>query len=259
MAYQNQHEGFSEFLKTFKDIARHKHRYDVFRDFVTLTACALHNSLAKDEKREAEYMQIIGSYKKEDQEAFPKLLSILVALLENEPRDILGPLYMQLEISSKDQGQFFTPPELSELMAAVTYGPDLASLKQDFITLSEPACGAGGMVLSFVKILISHKHNPAEKLWVQCIDVDRMSALMCYIQLTLWNVPGEVLVGDTLRWDMREVWYTPAHHLGFWTNKLARREQVVDVKPQKTAEETKRPEVAREDTSAGPKQFDFGF
>jgi hypothetical protein len=110
-----------------------------------------------------------------------------------------------------------------------------------------------------VKILISHKHNPAEKLWVQCIDVDRMSALMCYIQLTLWNVPGEILVGDTLRWDMREVWYTPAHHLGFWTNKLARREQNTEVKPQKEAEETKRPEVAREDNSAGPKQFDFGF
>jgi len=221
MANPSQGEAQAAFRKTFRDIARHKHRYDVFRDFVTLAACSLHNALLKEESREQEYLQIIGGYNAPDQQAFPKLLGQLVQILEAEPRDVLGPLYMELEIASKDQGQFFTPPELSELMARMNFGDQLVALKdKPFITLAEPACGAGGMVLACVKVMLAHGMNPAERLWVQCIDVDRTAALMCYIQLTLWNVPAEVIVGNTLSWELREVWYTPAHHQGSFPHKL---------------------------------------
>ena len=130
---------------------------------------------------------------------------------------------MELEIANKDAGQFFTPPELSELMANLTFGDMLGKLEtQPFITAGEPACGAGGMILALVKVMIAEGHNPADRLWVQCIDVDRMAALMCYTQLSLWNVPAEIIVGNTLSWDIREVWYTPAHHMGFWKYRLHR-------------------------------------
>ena len=45
---------------------------------------------------------------------------------------------------------------------------------------------------------------------------------MCYIQLSLWNVPAEVIVGNTLSLEYRERWYTQRHVLGFWSAKLAR-------------------------------------
>ena len=48
---------------------------------------------------------------------FGRLLGILVALLGAEPKDILGQLYMSLELGNTNTGQFFTPPEVSELMA----------------------------------------------------------------------------------------------------------------------------------------------
>ena len=242
-------EAKAAFLKLFRNTARHKHRYDVFRDFVTLAACSLHNALHKEEGREAEYMQIIQSYEEADQKAFPELLGLLISMLESEPRDILGPLYMELEISSKDQGQFFTPPELSELMARMNMGSSLELLKtQPFITVSEPACGAGGMILVLVKVIIEQKLNPADKLWVQCIDIDRMAALMCYIQLTLWNVPAEIIVGDTLRWDLREVWYTPAHHMGFWDQRLKRRDDTPEISESDVALET--PELEPQNVEA---------
>ena len=47
---------------------------------------------------------------------------------------------------------------------------------QPFITAGEPAAGAGGMILALVKVMIGAGHNPADKLWVQAIDVDRMAA-----------------------------------------------------------------------------------
>lgn len=230
MANPSRDTAIAAFKKTFRELAPYKHRYEVFRDFVTMAACSLHNSLYKEPTREEEYLRIIAGYKKPDQEAFPKLLGCLIEALDPEPRDILGPLYMELEIANKDAGQFFTPPELSELMANLTFGDMLSKLEtQPFITAGEPACGAGGMILALIKVMIAKGYNPSQHIWVQCIDVDRMAALMCYTQLSLWNVPAEIIVGNTLSWEIREVWYTPAHHLGLWKYRLRRKEESLEV------------------------------
>lgn len=237
-------EARAAFLRSFKQLAPYRHRYEVWRDFVIMTACALHNGFHKESIREAEYLEIIARYKSEDQQTFPKLLGNLIIMLEAEPCDTLGPLYMELEIANKDTGQFFTPPALSETMARLTFNAELAKLdSQPFITVQEPASGAGGMVLALVKVMIEAGHNPADTLWVQCIDVDRLAALMCYIQLTLWHVPAQVVVGNTLTLETREVWHTPAHHLGFWDVRLKRKAHALEPMADQLAQE---PEEASE-------------
>ena len=269
-AATSRNDALAAFKKTFRELAPYKHRYEVFKDFVTMAACSLHNSLHKDPAREAEYLAIIGGYKKPDQEAFPKLMAHLVMALDSEPRDILGPLYMELEIANKDAGQFFTPPELSELMANLTFGDMLGRLdSQPFITAGEPACGAGGMILALVKVMTRAGHDPARKLWVQAIDVDRMAALMCYTQLSLWNVPAEIIVGNTLSWDIREVWYTPAHHMGLWKYRLRRMENSTEVEISATEQPAQKtpslePEApltsrAPERPAVKPSQLGFDF
>ena len=194
------------------------------------------------------------------------MLAILVELLEFEPKDVLGTLYATLELTSKDKGQFFTPHTISEFMAQILSDDDLKDIDKPFLTLSEPACGAGGMVLAFVKTMLKHKHTPAEKLWVQCIDVDRLAALMCYVQLSLWHVPAEVIVGNTLSLEVREVWYTPAHYLGNWNFKLAQRakSEMPKAKPEPgTKSQEVVPDVSKlkllDTASSKPIQFDFGF
>ncbi|MEE9363095.1 MAG: N-6 DNA methylase [Cellulophaga sp.] len=218
------------FIKIFNSIAKHKHRYMVFSDFVTMSAIALHNAVNKSETLEAEYMEIVGKYSKEEACKMSELLANLIELLEPEPRDILGGLYMELELGNTNNGQFFTPPDISLLLAQLSYGDELENLEKPFITLCEPACGAGGMVLAFVKIMLNHKHNPAEKLWVQCTDIDRVAGLMCYLQLSLWHVPAEIVIGNTLSMEFREVYYTPAYYLGNWDTKLKLQEQEKAIK-----------------------------
>ena len=217
---------WADFQRLFRDTARHCHRYEVFRDFVTLTAISLHNRINLVDALEAEYLAIIGRYPREDQLRFPQLLAELVEIMEVEPWDALGQLYMELGIQSEHVGQFFTPPEISELMARITYGGALASLKEPFVTVMEPACGAGGMILAFAKVMIDSGHNPAERMWVHCQDIDRTAALMCYVQLALWHIPGVVVVGNTLAMETREVFYTPAHYLGRWSDRLAIRRAI---------------------------------
>lgn len=209
-----------DFIAEFNRIAPHKHRYEVFQDFVCISAFSLHNAVNKVEKLEEEYLKIINPYKAEDLERFCKLLDMLVTLLEPEPRDILGGIYMELDLGNGNSGQFFTPPEISLMMASLLYGDDLKEISKPYITFSEPASGSGGMILAFVKIMLENGHNPADKIWVQAVDVDRTVALMCYIQLSLWNVPAEVVVGNSLSLEVREVFYTPAHYLNGWSLRL---------------------------------------
>jgi len=266
---------WGEFVRSFNRIAAHRHRYEVFRDFVTMAAISLHNAIRKSPSLEDEYLKIVKCYERDQVTELCGLLAKLVILLEPEPQDVLGPLYMELELGNTNTGQFFTPHSVSELMARMTYGEELRTLSKPFITLSEPACGAGGMVLAFVKVMISHGHNPAQRLWVQCQDVDRIAALMCYLQLALWNVPGVVIVGNTLAVEAREVFYTPAHYLGFWKSRLQRRDdeeaalslmaEVQDVESETMVSaapaETQSPSkpTMRTGVTNTQSQFDFGF
>ncbi|WP_157679595.1 N-6 DNA methylase [Methylovulum psychrotolerans] len=175
------------------------------------------------ESLEKEYLEIVGRYSKEEVNLFCELLANFIELSEPEPADILGSLYMELELGNLNNGQFFTPHEISLLMAKLTYGNMLKNLDKPFITLSEPACGAGGMVLAFVNEMLKNNLNPAYKLFVQCIDIDRLAGFMCYLQLSLWHIPAEVIIGNTLTLNFREVYYTPAYHLMGWDNRLRAR------------------------------------
>jgi type I restriction-modification system DNA methylase subunit len=222
----------NDFVKTLNTIAPSLHRFDVFKQFLTFSAISLNNAIAFNETLEQEYLTLVKSHTKEDMQAFTKLFAILVNMLEPKPYDALGQVYMDLSFGDARKGQFFTPPHVCEFMAELTYGDKIK--EDDFITLSEPACGGGGMILAFAHLLIKKGFNPANKLWVEAIDLDRTSALMCYIQLSLWNIPARVIVGNALTLEIKESFYTPAHYLYFWEAKL--RKKMDDIKEKKASE-----------------------
>ena len=270
----------AEFIREFGRLAPHQHRYDVFRDFVTIMAISIYNALAKDEHYEAEYMGIIGRYKKEEATQFAHFFAHVTMMLEASPRDVLGEIYAALNLSNAKTGQYFTPWPIAEFMAQIAHGEELSDLKRPFVTVSEPSCGSGVMVLAFAKVLIDQGHNPCKRMWAQCIDIDRMAALMCYVQLSLWNIPAVVIVGNGLTDEVRESFHTPAHYFGCWDSKLktARRvdamrdiirEMHTEAGKEGAGAEPEEPRVAQdlsaEVTSStkppndSPMQFDFEF
>ena len=211
------------FISLFNSIARDRHRYTVFSDFAVMAGIALHNAIpvCRSEALEKEYLAIAGRYSKAEMESFSELLANLVVLMDVEPRDILGELCAELELGNLKNGQFFTPHEISVLIAKITFSGVFGRLeKKPFLMANDPACGAGGIILAFAGEMIRNKINPAEKLFVQCIDIDRVMAFMCYVQLSLWNIPAEIIVGNTLTMEWREVYYTPAYYLWNWDFRL---------------------------------------
>jgi len=120
------------------------------------------------------------------------------------------------------------------------------------------------MVLAFVKLMIDHGHNPAHRLWVQWMDIDRVRAMMCYIQLALWNIPAQVVVGNVLSLEVSQVLHTPAHYLGCWDRHLLYRQakELMTQVPE-TSPEADKPEPPTKEPKQAPKgdnlQFDFSF
>jgi hypothetical protein len=67
---------------------------------------------------------------------------------------------------------------------------------------------------------MSNGVNPQKSLFIHGQDIDRVVALMCYVQLCIWHIPCEICIGDTLKNEKREIWHSPAYHLGLWENRL---------------------------------------
>lgn len=230
-------------IKMMEQLAGRRSRWDVFRDFVTMSAVALSKlDLAQAEAREKRYMECISRYTKEEAQLFPQMFAELTLAMEAAPRDVLGEVYMLMDLGNARAGQFFTPYHISELMAALSVTQATTDLirEKGFITLQEPTCGGGAMVIAFAQELRKRGINYQQNLHVTATDLDPTAAMMTYVQLALLHVPAIVINGNSLSLEEFEHWYTPAHILGFWNHKLARRdraEQAMDAEENEDQQE----------------------
>lgn len=222
---QTQHQ--REFARTVQQLAHRHPAWRVFSDFCEMAALALANSVAigpQREAREQRYLQIVHQYSKDEAAQIAHLLGITTLALEDEPHDFLGQMFMQLELYNHWKGQYFTPSALSDAMARLILDDQLlrAIEERGFITVQEPACGAGAMIIGSAMALQARKINYQQAMHVTAVDVDSTAAHMAYIQLSLLHIPAVVIVGNTLSMELRDAFPTPAHVLGFWDNKLRR-------------------------------------
>ena len=218
--------------KRFTSFHRHS-TYQVFSDFLTLAACALSNAIDRSgfDVREQTYLETIKRYSKDEAAVFPELLALVVQAFEPMPgeviyRDVLGELFMTLELGNQWAGQYFTPYCIALMMAMMTVGDAdtlRASLEpRGFVRAAEPAVGGGAMVIALADAFKSAGVNYQEHLHVTCYDIDIKAVHMAYIQLSLLHVPAVVIHGNTISGECWGEWRTPAHVLGFWDVKLRR-------------------------------------
>lgn len=260
-------------VKLFESCRYRHDLYTVFSDWCACAAISFSNAMdfQQREAREARYMEIIGRYERDVIDTFPKILGEVVMALEAAPQDILGATFHELELHNTARGQFFTPYELCRLMAKMTIGTaeDVQKTigERGFITAQEPAIGAGATIIALAEAIKDLGINYQQHLHVAAIDIDPRAVHMAYVQFSLMHIPAHVIVGDTLRLEFREDWYTPAHIMGLWSGRLAsdraaQRAAMPDVEalpvppaPQPAPAKRKRPPPP----PSGPSLFDFGL
>ena len=214
----------NEIAKILNRIQGHDN-YTVIRDFFEISAIAIRNNVDHGKERdsyEQRYLAIIEKYRKEDLSVFIEALGVFMGWIDKAMkgdipfRDFAGEIYMDSGTSNGQAGQFFTPYHVSKLMAECIFDKDKlkAEIAEDpdrVITIAEPTCGAGGLIVAAIDVLKDAGINYSWNAFVDCGDIDARCVHMTYLTLSLLGVPAVVRRGDALMLDYSETWYTPAY------------------------------------------------
>jgi type I restriction-modification system DNA methylase subunit len=214
-----------EIIKLIKNLS-HKHStWRVFEDFLGMAAISISNAVdwIHRNEREAMYMEIVGRYEKKEVDLFPQMLAHLTEELERHvesPHDVLGEIFHELELHNRYRGQFFTPQNICDMMGMMSIGAgDLGIAERGFVTVGEPCCGSGAMILGFAKAMMIRGYDYRRQMVVTATDVDIKCVYMCYLQLSLYGIPAVIIHGNSLTMQEYSRWYTPVYMLDGWVWK----------------------------------------
>lgn len=223
----------TEFTKIFNSLCGRYSRWEVWQDFVTLSAISISNTVDRRNaaEREKTYMTISSKHKPAELEKFSQMLCEVVTGMDiNSDQDFLGELYMALELGNDHAGQFFTPYSVCRCMAEMTSTDLSARVERDgWISVNDPACGAGALLVAFANACLRQKINYQTSVLFVAQDIDYIVGLMCYLQLSLMGCAGYVVIANTLTnpstaLDRRgliprpgeNIWYTPFYFRDAW-------------------------------------------
>lgn len=222
---------YKDIVKMYNSLCGAHQLWELWQDSMTMFALSISNTVDSRyrDKRESAYMDIVHKYTKEEMQVFPQILGEICLQLEQNPeQDLLGDLYMQLDLGSHWHGQFFTPYNVCAMMAKMQLG------QQDYtidnvkpITVCDCACGGGALLIAaaheFRKAIRRTGLNAQHYICLYAQDLSQVSAMMCYVQLSLLGYAAKVKLGDSLMNPLVEhdngadIWYTPMWFSDVWT------------------------------------------
>ena len=230
-----------EFAGLFYSMSVTRGRAEVWRDIVFLWAAAINNRVHYKQKIEDAYLAIIQKYTRDEQERIAEMLAIVAADMARDPeQDFLGGFYMAEQLGNPRRGQYFTPYDVADMMSRITLGTVGAEITQKgYITVNDPACGSGVMLLAGANCLRRQKIGVESNVLFVGQDIETGIGLMAYVQLSLAGCPGYVVIGDSLSEPLTgnvlkapdNAWVTPAYHAFIFKHVLGGTDYVDRIRP----------------------------
>lgn len=214
----------------FDELTGSRSMWQVFNDCIEMSALSIQNRFVcgkKFEENEKEYKRVSSKYSEKELNQIARIFAKIIDMLEENPfRDLLGALYMQLNMGSDALAQFFTPYNVSYAMAELCISIDEAKSiieEKGYIKVHEPTVGGGANIIALCEYLHKNNINYQNQCVIVCQDLSRLTALMCYIVLSLIGCSAVIKIGDTLSnpftdyySELRkgsEMWTTPMFHI----------------------------------------------
>lgn len=211
-----------EFTGLFYSMSVTRDRTEVWRDIVFLWAAAFNNRVNYKQSIEDAYLSLIQKYTRDEQQRIAELLAIAAADMAHNPKqDFLGEFYMSERLGNPRKGQYFTPYDIADMMSRLTLESAKDKVQRDgFITIHDPTCGSGVMLLAGANTLHRQNINYAEDVLFTGQDIETGIGLMAYVQLSLAGCPGYIVIGDSLSEPLTgnvlkapdNAWVTPAYY-----------------------------------------------
>lgn len=188
---------------------------EVFTDIVSLTAFTIQFGMLGNEEYVEKYENLLKKYSEKEQLQLKNLVIELANIYKQqyEPVDIMTDIFGELGLGNKNTAQFFTPVQISDLMAKIVgVNLHIENIEKDgYTTLHEPTSGAGGLILAYARELDLKGYDPSRNLYVLAWDIDILCTYMTYVQLSMYDIPAKVVNGNTLTLKENLVLYTPAY------------------------------------------------
>lgn len=189
-----------EIIKRINAMSGSHSVYNIFGDWIKMLALSISNCLEVNQKiynsREESYKKIASQYSSTELQCFCELNGLLTNAFEEKYEDVLGHIYMNLQVSNKNLGQFFTPYHLCVMMSEIAW---CKKIDEDcYIEVSEPSCGAGANIIALAEVMKKNGINYQESMKVICQDLDWNAIYMCYVQMSMYGIPAIVVQGNTL-------------------------------------------------------------
>ena len=89
------------------------------------------------------------------------------------------------------------------MMARMALDPEQIKEEGRPVTVCDPCCGSGGMVLACAQPLTP---DHIDLLRVTLQDINPVACDMAYINTTLWGIPAEVILGNSLTVEVVNRW-----------------------------------------------------
>lgn len=264
----NGNELKSQIVKGIQGLAKTTAPQIVFRHWCEAMALAIQNGCLihgtqRWKQNEEAYLAIVKAVGSDAMQEFKRLFELYQELLTIDPwNDWLGAIYMESNVGDSKKGQFFTPYDVSRVCAKLSVGvpPDDDSP----ITIYEPTCGAGGMIVAALEALHENGVNWQRRARIVASDIDTVCVHMCYVTLSLLGVRAKVRHQNTLTLETWSVWHTPREMLWpimdyDWSKPAENVSECSQIAPDltksaQTDENTSKPENA-EKRKSKPKQM----
>ena len=202
------------FVRRMKDLAseRSVRPWHIFRDFCEMAFCSIaanSQETARRDRYEQRYMKAIEDYERPQLGVMCEMMGTMGLALGRQHRDFLGYIYEDSGFSEqKWGGQFWTPTDVSELMAALIMGD--VDRDQSLITIMDPCVGSGRLLLASANFLAREGIEVADRIWVEGTDLDQICYQMSFLQLSFAGVPALVRHGNSLTLESFDWAVTPA-------------------------------------------------
>lgn len=204
-----------DFTRALAEMDRSRSTTERFRDFCEMAYCALAKRACpfpdQAEKLEAQFGEVEARYRPHDRRRMGDMLGMTMLAVSAGGIDFMGAVAAEIGALDAGLGQFFTPYEVSRMMTEISM-TDAAEIidQKGFITVQEPAAGAGGMLLALADCLEAKGYSPERHLWIEAIELSRATYHMAYIQVSCRGLAGRVIHGNSLSLETFSAAYTAA-------------------------------------------------
>lgn len=198
--------------KNYKELAKRidamrpfgYHTCDNFAILMELMAISLSNVVKHPEwkEREQQYQQLIKTIDI-DMDAAATAAGFIMNWFtqQPEPIDLLGPFHTWVGMDNAGSGQFFTPWHVSVIMAKMQFGSkeDVEALikKQGYVSIADPTCGAGGMLIAAANVLSGLDIDPRKGIYYG-VELIPTTAYTAFVQCALYGLPAVIQHGNCL-------------------------------------------------------------